>query len=309
LLLQFDCTVEIHPELAQTAKRPDFLVREPTGEVFYLETSLVTDLSDQQRAEAAREARAIDAVASVESADFFVMVEILSVGPADLPVAVLRAFIEGRLAGITPGSLIGKPFIDAPEWRFQRDGWHIRFRPQTKTAEARQSTSILSISGSGEAHQVTVANSLRKKVLDKARKYGDPGQPYVIAINSVADDSLDDSDVSECLFGDERCRITTDAKGIDVRDVRALNGAWFNGRPRHRENSAVLFFGHVLPWSLREGSVTLFHHPWAVRPMFSSCLTEFRQIKGDHETGRLVEVDGRSLLDLLSLPPDWPGHD
>jgi len=55
LLLNLDCSVEIHPQLGPgTTRSPDFLVQGPSRHDFYLEACLATDESDEQTGAKAR---------------------------------------------------------------------------------------------------------------------------------------------------------------------------------------------------------------------------------------------------------------
>ena len=172
------------------------------------------------------------------------------------------------------------------------------FRPIAKKPEARGRRSIRPIGMWRTNWQLFDHRTpLLIALEDKARRYGQLGLPYLIAINAM--ETIDEIDVMETLFGRERWHIPVDAPEVEPAMSREPNGLWTNDvGPKNTGVSGVLLFKRLTPWFICHFPPRLYHNPWPAHP-YTGVLTQLPQAVPDR--GRMQYVDGVSLRQLLGL--------
>ncbi len=100
--------VELHPEVANTAHRPDFLVTPLEGETFYLEAVLSTDESREQTAARARMNQVYDALNRMNSPNFFIGMTLAGAPSTTPPARRIRAFLERELSRLDPNEIVAR---------------------------------------------------------------------------------------------------------------------------------------------------------------------------------------------------------
>jgi hypothetical protein len=311
LLLRLNCQVTIHPPITTGSKVPDFLVKSPTGECFYLEATLATG---ESKAEAAAQARINDFIdtldRTVNSPKFFLWLSLEGAPATPPPVKQLAAFLNQHLSELDPdaiAALYNSGGIDAmPHWPFEHDGWQVEISPSPKKPEAygRPGRPIGAISRGFRVlkqHQV-----IRDAITAKAARYGALDRPYVIAV--CAPQFTDDDDIMAALFGQGQYTYEIpEDPAVEMSPPqfsRARDGAWIGpDGPRYTRSSAVLLATHFSAWNVPRTGLRLYHNQWAQRP-YAGALTRLTQFvpEGNH----LRRIEGESLAVLLDLHAQWP---
>lgn len=312
LLLRLDCQVTLHPTVPNEAKTPDFLVKSPDGERFYIEATIVTN---EPAAEAAAQARMNDVYdvlnRHVYSPDFFLWVEIEGVPTTPPPAKEIASFVNRHLAELNPDEIIrlyelGK-FEEIPQWSFEHVGWKIEFRPIPKKIEARGKPGIRPIGILSTGVQlVDHRTPIREAITRKAGRYGDLDLPYVVAVNVL--EGIDEIDIAEALFGREQFTVVFSPgrpdEPVDIRMSRLPNGAWTRaGGPRYTRVSAVLLATELYVHNIPRANLRLYHNPWAQRPC-QSVLTRLPQAIPKDD--RMEYVEGESIEAIFGFPALWP---
>jgi len=313
LLLQMNCHVQIHPSSLcnSTTKRPDFLITSPTGSQFYIEAVVATGISADERAARARMNDVYDALNRLDSPNFFIGLDIAGVPSTPPRARQMRAFLKVRLDKLNPdevGELWKTGGIKAvPHWHYGHDGWIIDFYPIPKSPSMRGRPGVRPIgTQSFEPKFVDASTPIKDTIVGKAGRYGDLDLPYVIAVNSLDENSVDRIDVMDALFGKETYVVAFGPSGAigEPKIERELNGVWTSkSGPTYTRVSAVLLAIRAMPWTIGSAGVLLIHNPWAQRP-YDSELTQLPQ--GVPQEGRIRWQDGLSLGKALGISPGWP---
>ena len=289
LLFQLNCRVESHPPMEETPNRPDFMVNPSTGSPFYLEAAIVSDESDEEAAARARLSVIYDVLDKVDSPDFLVGMRI-SGFPVSLPPArQIRAFLERNLASVDADEIAGiwktGGFDAVPRWPLSDSNGKIEFYPIPKKPEARGRRGGRHIGAfMSEPRWIDSAPAVRNTLLEKARRYGALSQPYIVAVNVLTHFPIDSDDVWDALF-------------------RKENGLWMSpSGPRYTRVSCVII-ARVETWNIPNALFCLYHNPWA-RFAYDSPLTNLPQARMENDD--IKWLDGKSLGELLHLPPKWP---
>lgn len=310
LLLRLRCQVTLHPNIPNVTRKPDFLVKSPTGECFYIEAAIVTMESDAEAAARARMNDVYDVLnRRVDSPDFFLWINTDGVSTTPPPARKIASFVSERLAELDPDEITrlyeSGRIEEIPRWSFEHEGCKIEFEPIPKKPEARGKPGVQPIGMQGpDAQWVDHRTPIRKAITKKARRYGDLDLPYVIAVNVL--ELIDEVDVREALFGEEQFTIlfsqSEPANPVGIRMSRLPNGAYMND-PTYTRVSAVLLATQLFVDNIPRANLRLYHNPWAQRP-YQSVLTRLPQaVLRDN---RLEYIEGESIKAIFDFPASWP---
>jgi hypothetical protein len=311
LLVTLGYEVELHPSVEGTDRRPDFYATRSNSDSFVLEAIVATDKSAEEMAAEARLNQVYDALNGVRSPNFFIGIDVPEGPPSPPPGRALRAAIEAFVKDLDPDLLalaFQRDGFDAlPRGVFQHEGWSLEYFPIPKSPNARGDTNIrpLGMMGSMQAKWVDERVALRDALLKKASRYGELGQPYIVAVNAVGQ-HLDLTDVMEGLFGKESFvfRAGADGRSQDPEMRRQRDGAWIGPKgPINTRVSAALIGSSIVPWSVAAYSPSIYHNPWAKHPS----LDAFRELPTYSPVGQEMKLRaGATFRELVGLPEGWP---
>jgi hypothetical protein len=134
---------------------------------------------------------------------------------------------------------------------------------------------------------------------EKAKRYGDLGRPYVIAL--LANDRFTDTEaIANAIYGDPAFAIDADGNSTIAR----IGGLW--GGPRPSAVSAVLSARHLVPSSVASVTPLLWRPPNPVHAL--SAELHFAAGARLLESGEIHEETPRlSPSEHFDLPSAWPG--
>jgi hypothetical protein len=279
-LLLLGCSLEVHPSVPNSNRRPEFRVTEPDGSTWYLEATVASGESKEEATVRTLKNRIYDALNEVECTDYFINIEIEHAERTPLPVSRLKAFVRQQLDAHAP----------AP-WRFESGQWVIvlGLLPRGEKSRSRTGVRPLGIQFF-PIHVIKSAEAIRESVRAKAKRYGNLDAPFVVAVNALCE-HVDEHDEIDALFGD------LGPYG------RYPNGAWQDVRgPRNTRVSGVFIASRFEPWKLATSEVRLYHHPDAAMP-YRGVLTRFPQ--SVVVEGRVTPTDGLTLRELFNVDPGW----
>jgi hypothetical protein len=303
LLLRLGCVVEIHPEVPGTSKRPEFRVASPEGTEFYLEAKVATDESNEKASARARVNLVYDAINDLDSPDYWVNVEPRGAPASQVPTKKLKAFLTEQLRSVDYDEMVRRyqqtGLADLPRWSYEFEGWSAEFFPIPKVrARGQKGLRPMAIQMIAPYWPDPVT-PLRTAILAKAKRYGTPDLPFVIAINALSED-IDDDDVDSALFGDESWIIKNVDDAPEFR--RVMNGVWTSPEGRYTRVSAVLVFQKLSAWNFPSAKVRLYHHFDASKPLGGA----LRQLPQAVIVNNQLQLkDGLSLADIFGVSLDW----
>jgi hypothetical protein len=308
LLLSMGFSITLHslPDAAE-GKRPDFLIASNDGIEFYLEGTVATGMSVEERGADARLNQAYDALDKLESNDFSIGLRITSAPGTPIPGNRFRHFVREFLIGCDPyqcEQLLKQGGIGAlPEATFNHEGWEIDVFPLPKTKAARAEPGMWAIGlRFYEPRCVDPGVDVRDAIEKKASRYGELGKPYFVAVNAV-NDHLHDGDVMDALFGKQQMIIPVGPEGPmkdAVRESRLSNGAWHGpDGPKYTRVSGTLIVSLLTPWSVAAYSPVVWHNPSAQYPAHDLLNPLARAIPVGDEMQVELGVRSRVLLGFL----------
>lgn len=311
LYLRAGYDVEIHPEVPNSPKHPDFRMT-GKGEPFYLEAVQVgtptSDLAERRRMEAAH-----DAMNGEATEQFSLSMTHAQIGPNPLSARRLRQELRRWLAGLDPATVVAalsepeRPgeltFDRLPRFTWRHDGWDLEFHALPLSPDAaRGDTPMIGMYGPATAQMIDKHTGLSRALDSKANKYGELDAPLVIAVLDNTGPSLTkDYQVEQALFGLAAAPpavSATEPEGI-------LQGGHWLGRSGWRRGHApqVIAAMNFAPWDVAK-----------FQPRLWETLEPGR--KGPKQPDFLARVDvgGRDPQILpaganpFGLPDGWPGE-
>jgi len=299
LLHSLGCSLEVHPPLAATTRRVDFLVKSPDGNDFYLEAIHGTGESGEESNSRARLNTLYNSLNYLFSPDFFINLEISGTPRSPVPGRDIRRRLEREISMLNP-HLIDR-FLEMrrldliPRWRFDHDGLRITCYPTPKPAELRGLPGVRTLATTSFGGIIDSEGPIRDAVIGKAKRYGVLDLPFVIAINTT-DHFISERDVLGALYGSvsgwHEPEILNDSKGV-----------WGSEKnPTWTRVSAVFVTMKLRPCRMI-APVCLYHNP-RPRHHYAGELTRFSQVIP--KNNRLIRQDGESAESILRLPPNFP---
>jgi hypothetical protein len=309
LLRRKGCSVQVHPVLDTTSRRPDFLVRHSMGAQFYTEVVVATDESQRQMGERSRLDDLKNALNSADSPNFFIHLDTEGVPTAPLPLRGIRQRVEQFLSSLDPDELsdmlaAGCELRNLPCLQLAYAGCKIEIRGIPKSVAARARPDIRPLGAiSDGAKWVNDSQAVRDALVRKAGRYGKLDLPYLIAVNAPSQ-HLDRIDMMEALFGKEQFVVRPNEREPEM--IREPNGLWTGPvGARYRRVSAVLMTSSLGPWNIGSATNQLFHNPWAHMSLGKSLdeLPVAHPVTPEH---RMQFMDGATNSEIFELPLGWP---
>ena len=304
--------VQVEPEVS--GRTPDFAATYD-GVTFIVECT-VTQPSDREFGALQREKTILDAVNSVDTGIFQLIVEPRAIGAGQPTASRLRKTLRDWIESLTSRPTSSNGTVDTKlEWK--ENDWEIHF-------------GVVRISGPSESAigatvlpvKDIVDDSIITRALEKkAEDYKQPEMPYLVVLaqrDAVADATV----ILDALFGLER-RLLTDS-GVRIQP-RQLDGFWGSrSRPRKQHVSAVLYKRTMKdvwsictertagdPYTLQVYSVPewyVVHNPFADKPLPRGIFPFAKEYAPRME--RMVELEPTSSInEILGLPDPWPGEE
>jgi len=311
LLLKLGYFVENHPNVPDRKTHPEFLIFHGENPIFYLEATLASGPQEEKTADK-RESVVYETIDNMNSPNFFIGVKVHGSPSTPPPGRKWRDFLEKWLSGLDPDA-IGEKFKsdgleDLPSTTLNHDGWNVTFQAIPKSPKARGKQGVRPIGIRFSPFQECKEDEwIRNAIKEKATKYGNLDLPYLIAINVLSIFINDDLMVMDALFGDEGITAyRLPSGGFDHRATRALNGAFLgpNG-PQNTRVSGVIICNDLLWGNIAKINPVLWHNPWASIPLKQEYWPLPQWVTNADKT-KLEPKPGRSISELLDLPPDWP---
>lgn len=166
--------VEIHPEVAGTPWRPDFLVHGTT--LYYLEAIAVGCPPEQVATE--RRLREVEAVLDRVRVDGVTLnFEYHQVGAKPISAAKLRDHLLRWIDSLDVAELASQPDVfqvrgRRPTYEFTDEGWHLTFEALPTTRGTPRRSPLIGVRGEGRAKGVDNKTGLRRALDAKVSRCG-----------------------------------------------------------------------------------------------------------------------------------------
>ena len=296
-------TLESHPELENSSKRPDFLAK-GNGIEFYIEVKEATDKSDAERALENKTNQIYDIVNQTDSPNFWLQIKKLNFKTEKQPSAkkVVR-YLESKLPEHNPELVLenlktfgikGIPFI-----RFEDDNLSMIIKLMPKSKEIRGKKGLRPIGMfPSEGFIGGADDSIKSALSKKATRYGELDKPFLICINSKSSRGTDNYDVMDALFGSTSISYSTDPNNKDERIERGMNGFFKDSSGAKYTKVSALMINRLILGHVKEGKYWFVKHPFAQNELN---FDKFEINKTFVEKNKIISEEGKTIKEILNL--------
>lgn len=274
LLLENDYIVKSHPQLPKISAHPEFLAirKDDKKKGFLIEAVVVYAKLEDKRLKKFT-ASIFDIIDQINSPDFFIIATFESVDYYNQPkIGKIKKFIEKELSNLNYNAVCEQYEKNKklPEWSWRQDNWRIKFLASPVSEKGRRirdkNSRVLGAMSEGVRY-INTDEFIKKRVLEKATKYGKHKMPFLVAINIVADDGFcDDETIMDALFGKEMIRFRNYTDGTQKRqNTRTMDGIWINPKRGivYKRMSGLLVIPGLTSSTIQKAKPILWHHPEA----------------------------------------------
>ncbi|HEY6760150.1 MAG TPA: hypothetical protein VI318_11685 [Baekduia sp.] len=294
--------IDIHPKLANVTRRPDFGIV-TDGEPILLEARHVQSGLVSSGGSAGRDGWITSPLNGLTHPRFMVGVRILDRGERQPRRDAVTAGVLDWLNSLDPDALIGQQIAAMPRIERRAGEWRFELRAIPVTARATATDrGLVGLYPSLGGWDNTMA-ALKAALKEKARRYGRPGVPLILA-PLMTSGSTNTEDIVGALFGTEAVQFSPNDP-TTTRLIRRGDGFWIAGDGyRGTRVSAVLVATAIYPWNAAGPLPRLWLHPSPAHPLPSTFGLPTARITD----GNLVlSTDDRTGSNLFDLPANWPG--
>ena len=248
---------QIHPKVAHSSNRPDFLVDKGDATLLVECKSVFDKPAIAQQDQRLRQL-ATEAGRKLERT---VILNPLSNLPPNIPARRIRGWIE-RLQIPNDGP-------DVMEFDFwdNHQGHHYGLRtilPRINDG----GEGLTGVQGlMSQAQTVTIGELFRKGLMEKAGKYGQLDFPYLIALSAETKFPARTKHEFAALFGNIVLNLHADGQVSETRKPNGLFTLIQNGEPRYKRVSGVLVYRFKWTESGHEHRIHIYHNPYAAKPI------------------------------------------
>jgi len=298
-----DFDVQVHPSVSSGSRVPDFLVTR-NQESFYVEATAT--YGKQASGEQARLHQVFDAINQIDSPNFFLSLDVHSIGQNALPTKRLKTGLESWLATLDPDEIDPASLLSDAGERFawKKPGWDLLFRPLPVREDARgRGHNPLGMWGPGEAYPLGDSESIRESLNDKGSAYGPLDRPLIVAINTSTGFNRD-FETMNALYGSAQVQFDIAHPDRPAREVRGSDGFWGHpGSWSHPHVSGVLLGPNISVSSISAVSPTLWLHPSPVAHV--AALESWRT--AELMVNRVEQSEAQQPVhEMFGLPEGWP---
>jgi hypothetical protein len=242
-----------------------------------------------------------DALNDFDSPHFWIGAEIEAAPNHDVPLKLLKAFLRSRLAQLDPVLWNCEvPLQEMPRWRYEHGDWRGTFFPiPTGRGVGKDLSRSLGIQVS-PLSPIYPAKSVRSSILQKAKHYGNPDLPFVIAVNALGN-FMSERHILDALFGEV---FVSRFEGDEFRMKRKRNGVWTRPAGIYTRVSAVLVCQRLNAWNFPSAKACLYHHPAPAKPL-TNALAALPHVTVQNQW--LCIEPGQSIGDIFGIPSEWLG--
>lgn len=296
-------SVDVHPALIHSSKRPDFLVISDTIHC-YVEATVTKDKSKAQLAMGRKLNQFYDDFSAMRLRGFVLVIDELIIKSKNQPSAKPAvAHIEKTLAQHDSVALLSQ--LQAyghdilPEIAFENDDLKLKVRAiPSDSDEDMRPIGIYpheAFVGGGE-------EALKKAIDYKGRRYGKLDKPFILCLNCLDIKSSGGLDWQNTIWGSLALAWSDNPSDRNEKFVLQNNGAFRDDKGPRLKDVSVILLTKVSPHSIPVANYCFYINPFANHPIDIEKL----QLNCEYiAQGKITKFEGKHLSDVLGISRTW----
>ena len=304
LFLNQGFEIEIHPEVPDSNKRPDFLISKNDTEI-YVEAKEATDKTESQLAHENKLSTLYDSLDKIKSHNFLLHLKNITLLSSNQPsMSAIVKQIYQKLDTLDPDEAtmrLNKFGLDGlPQLNIQTEDVELEmaFIPIDREHRNKEGKFIgiypikTSIGGSED--------SIKKSFSKKCNRYGKLDKPFMIAINAMGRKFTGKYDAENAIWGTAALRYNDNPEEDEM--VRINDGLFYGERgPIHKNASAVLIT-KIMPFNIHVSEYWSAVNPLANNPIDMSLFSFKYQFV---QNLSVENIEGKTIGEILKIDRDW----
>lgn len=306
LFCKLGYNITIHPDLASSPKKPDFLISKNNLE-FYVEAKVVKSKTMEQEAFERKRNELYDNLNKLNTKDFLLNIEHLCFLTQKQPSTKrMIKYIEEELKRIDPDILseeLEKNGIENfPKIEYKNRDVHIIVSPIPVSLSAREEKALPIGIYPAEAFWGGGEESLKNSIEKKAKRYGKLDKPFIICLNSLDIRTSGKIDVDNAIWGTLALSWSTNPEGKDEKWIRQLDGVFCDEKGARLKNLTGVLVSKVYPHNVPVANYWLYEHPLSENKMdFNKIGLKFNYVN----KGKIIDNTGDDIGNILEISKDW----
>jgi len=307
LFRQLGFEIEIHPEIPNSSKRPDFLITKEDLDI-YIEAKSVYDKSKEEMALERKLNQFYDDFGKIKLDGFMLSLNTFDLKSNRQPSskAAIKYF-EEKINQLDPDKLTEEANLKGtdslPSFEFENEDLHIVVKILPLKPSARQKENnrpiriypVKSFWGGGE-------KALRDSIYSKAKRYGKLDKPFIICLNSHDIKMSGKEDVENAIWGSLAISWTDNPVDKDEKWVRQKDGVFLNNNGPRLKNVSGIFVTKIYPHNIPIADYWLFEHPFTNNKMdFSRIGIVYSYV----DKGKIFTKTKKDFERILNIPNNW----
>lgn len=297
----------IHPEVPNTSKRPDLLMKKDSLE-FYLEAKEAREKSEAKEALENRINQVYDSLNRINSPNFFLKIDELILKTAKQP-STKRAIanIEAESAKYDPDFLTDQ----LTKYGLERNArivyedidlklvvFLIPKSPGARGLDGGRAIGMYPFETSWGGSEKSIKGSFEKKY----KRYGQLDKPYIVCINAIGIKGNGDIDVENALWGSVAWTWSTDPNNRNERWERERNGMFLDKKGPRCTNVSGVLVTKVMEFNIHEAQHWFAKHPYSKN---EADFTAFDLTHSFVSDGRIKKEVKKTIGDILQVDSSW----
>jgi hypothetical protein len=297
----------IHPEVPNTSKRPDFLMKKESLE-FYLEAKEAREKSDPQQALENRINQVYDSLNRIKSPNFFLKIDELILKTANQPSTKKAiANIETESAKYDPELLTDQ----LTKYGFERSA-----RIEYEDIDLKLVVSLIPKSpaarGLDDGRAIGMypyetiwggsEESIKGSFEKKYKRYGQLDKPYIVCINAIGMKGNGDIDVENALWGSVAWTWSTDPNNRNERWERQRDGMFLDKKGPRCTNVSGVLVTKVMEFNIHVAQHWFAKHPYSKN---EADFTAFDLTHTFVSEGKIKKEVKKTIGDILQVESTW----
>ena len=306
LFCKLGYNITIHPDLASSPKKPDFLISKNNLE-FYVEAKVVKSKTMEQEAFERKRNELYDNLNKLNTKDFLLNIEHLCFLTQKQPSTKrMIKYIEEELKRIDPDILseeLEKNGIENfPKIEYKNRDVHIIVSPIPVSLSAREEKALPIGIYPAEAFWGGGEESLKNSIEKKAKRYGKLDKPFIICLNSLDIRTSGKIDVDNAIWGTLALSWSTNPESKDEKWIRQLDGVFCDEKGARLKNLTGVLVSKLYPHNVPVANYWLYEHPLSENKMdFNKIGLKFNYIN----KGKIIDNTGDDIGNILEISKDW----
>lgn len=301
--LGFD--IQIHPELPNTSKKPDFLLKKGDLE-FYVEAKIVKNKSHQQEAVDRKINEFYDNLSKLDTINFLLDIDEFILKSEKQPstkglIKRIEEELEGLDSELVMEKITAGGFESIPAIKIENDDVLLRIKPIPVINSPRDKKRPIGIYptesflGGGE-------ESLKDSIFMKAKRYGKLNKPFLVCVNSLDIKTFGTDAIENAIWGSLAISWSTNPVNRDKKLIRKRDGVFLGEKGPNLKNLSGVLVTKVFAQNIPKANYWLYKHPFSENKLdFESLGLKYNFV----ENGEIKSVLGDDLSNILQIESDW----